>query len=89
MQNGHLVYEAQNGQRYLALPRDRRESWKCYHCCFASRQRNTCPHDRDGNFLCDFGHGFTFKRIPQLAKPRLEIASNRPVQDLLIPEMQG
>lgn len=89
MQNGHLIWEW-NGQRFLALPRDHREGYKCYHCCFAftPHARRVCPADKDGNRLCEFGHGFTFKRLPNRPTPVLEIADDKPVQMLLITEEQ-
>ena len=89
MQNGQLIWET-NGQRFLALPYDHREDYKCAKCCFGltPHARRNCPSDKDGNRLCNFGHGFTFKRLPNRIKPTLEIDSDQPVQMLLIKEIQ-
>jgi len=73
MSNGKIVWES-CGQRYLALPRDHRGGYKCFCCAFgfSPKPRSRCPKDKDNNLLCNFGHGFTFKRLAIVAKPNHE-----------------
>lgn len=89
MQNGHLVWES-GGARYVALPKDRRNAFKCYGChfSFTPGPRRLCPRDKGGNMLCEFGHGFVFRRIgqPEHAAEKQETPGAAAVQLMLIKE---
>lgn len=84
MKHGRLVFELE-GTRFIALDKDRRNTYKCYGCSFSFRPEwcRKCPIDKDGNKLCEFGHGFIFKTLP----PPQTRESGDALKQLTIPEV--